>query len=85
MRTAYNLPCNVLSRRRRDYKSQGLGHLKNGNRTQALDCFQKSIDITPEMALNVMKVWKFMWIGVKPQNVPSILYIKFKMPVNHSR
>ena len=41
--------------RRSEYKSQGLEHLKSGNKTQASECFQKSIDITPEMALNVMK------------------------------
>ncbi|XP_028398743.1 exonuclease 1-like isoform X2 [Dendronephthya gigantea] len=41
--------------KRQDYRSQGIAHLKNGNRTQAFECFQKSVDITPEMALNVIK------------------------------
>ena len=41
---------------RSDSKSKGLAFLRAGNRGQALEYFQKCVDITPEMALEVIKV-----------------------------
>ncbi|XP_022800229.1 exonuclease 1-like [Stylophora pistillata] len=40
---------------RQENKAKGLAFLRAGNRQQALDCFQKCVDITPEMALEVIK------------------------------
>jgi len=40
---------------RQENKAKGLAFLRAGNRQQALECFQKCVDITPEMALEVIK------------------------------
>ena len=50
-------PLNFLfSRTRQENKAKGLAFLRAGNRQQALECFQKCVDISPEMALEVIKV-----------------------------
>ena len=46
----------VFGRTRQENKAKGLAFLRAGNRQQALECFQKCVDITPEMALEVIKV-----------------------------
>ena len=43
-------------RTRQENKAKGLAFLRAGNRQQAVECFQKCVDITPEMALEVIKV-----------------------------
>jgi exonuclease-1 len=43
-------------RSRQDNKAKGLALLRAGNKSQAFECFQKCVDITPEMALEVIKV-----------------------------
>ncbi|KAM7433475.1 Rad2 nuclease [Porites harrisoni] len=40
---------------RQENKAKGLAFLRAGNRQQALECFQKCVDISPEMALEVIK------------------------------
>ncbi|XP_029187428.2 exonuclease 1-like isoform X2 [Acropora millepora] len=40
---------------RQENKAKGLAFLRAGNRQQAVECFQKCVDITPEMALEVIK------------------------------
>lgn len=42
--------------KRKENRSLGMSYLQSGDRTRALDHFQKSIDITPEMAYKVVKV-----------------------------
>jgi len=49
----------LLERTRQENKAKGLAFLRAGNRQQALECFQKCVDITPEMALEVIKVCSF--------------------------
>ena len=61
------------SRTRQENKSKGLAFLRAGNRQQALESFQKCIDITPEMALDVIKVW-FLFSDV--QNYNMYMYIE---------
>lgn len=51
----YNL-CFCHYRTRQENKAKGLAFLRAGNRQQAVECFQKCVDITPEMALEVIKV-----------------------------
>ncbi|XP_020899632.1 exonuclease 1 isoform X2 [Exaiptasia diaphana] len=41
---------------RQENKAKGLAFLRAGNKTQACECFQKCVDVTPEMALEVIKV-----------------------------
>ena len=53
---SFNKNVIVLERTRQENKAKGLAFLRAGNRTQALECFQKCVDITPEMALEVIKV-----------------------------
>jgi len=43
-------------RSRQENKAKGLALLRAGNKSQAYECFQKCVDITPEMALDVIKV-----------------------------
>ena len=43
-------------RSRQKYKAKGMEFLRAGNKMQAMECFQKCVDITPEMALKVMQV-----------------------------
>jgi exonuclease-1 len=49
-------PPNDETRIREESKSRGLQYLKEGNSEAALECFQKSVDITPQMAHNLIKV-----------------------------
>lgn len=49
----------MFERTRQENKAKGLAFLRAGNRQQALECFQKCVDITPEMALEVIKVCCF--------------------------
>ena len=48
--------CSCHYRTRQENKAKGLAFLRAGNKQQAVECFQKSVDITPEMALEVIKV-----------------------------
>ena len=43
-------------RKRKEYRQRGKRFLLEGERSRAIDAFQKCVDVTPEMALNVMKV-----------------------------
>lgn len=43
-------------RKKRDaYLKQGKALLKDGNKSQAVECFQKCVDVSPEMALALIK------------------------------
>ena len=44
--------------RRTQYKSKGMAFLRAGNKKAAMDCFQKCVDITPEMALKLVESCK---------------------------
>lgn len=56
-------PLNFLfSRTRQENKAKGLAFLRAGNRQQALECFQKCVDISPEMALEVIKVLMLLFV-----------------------
>ena len=56
-------PLNFLfSRTRQENKAKGLAFLRAGNRQQALECFQKCVDISPEMALEVIKVLLLLFV-----------------------
>ena len=61
----FNNNVTMFERTRQENKAKGLAFLRAGNRQQALECFQKCVDITPEMALEVIKVCCFarceMW------------------------
>ena len=37
-------------------RDKGNALLREGKRSEAMDCFQKSVDISPEMALALIKV-----------------------------
>jgi exonuclease-1 len=41
--------------KRNEYRQRGKRFLSEGERSRAIDAFQKCIDVTPEMALNVMQ------------------------------
>ena len=51
-----------FSRARQENKAKGLAFLRAGNRQQALECFQKCVDISPEMALEVIKVLVLLFV-----------------------
>ena len=36
-------------------RDRGKALLKEGKKSQAVDCFQKSVDVSPEMALALIK------------------------------
>ena len=38
------------------YKEKAAQHLLEGNRKAAQECFERCVDVTPEMARTVMKV-----------------------------
>ncbi|XP_064402731.1 exonuclease 1-like [Halichondria panicea] len=41
--------------RRREYREKGKQLLKDGRRSEAVDCFQKCVDVSPDMALALIK------------------------------
>lgn len=43
-------------RKREENKAKGLEYLRAGDKKKAFECFQKCVDVTPEMAYQVMKV-----------------------------
>lgn len=51
-------PCHTLYdiRRRQANLQKGKALLKEGRKSEAMDCFQKSVDVSPEMALALIKV-----------------------------
>lgn len=59
-------------RLRSESKAKGLAFLRSGNRTQAQECFQKCVDITPEMALEVIKVSSYTITVHHPVMVTSM-------------
>lgn len=52
------------SRRRQTNLEKGKALLKEGKRSEAVDCFQKSVDVSPEMAHALIKVGREKWGGV---------------------
>eukprot|EP00118_Oscarella_pearsei_P004623 m.20057 g.20057 ORF g.20057 m.20057 type:complete len:628 (+) comp27964_c0_seq1:1398-3281(+) len=44
--------------KRKEFRTKGRQYLAEGDRSKAVDCFQKCIDITPEMAKEVMDACK---------------------------
>lgn len=45
-----------VGRRRQSYLAKGKELLREGKRSEAVDCFQKSVDVSHEMALALIKV-----------------------------
>lgn len=45
-----------LCRKRDAYLQKGKALLKDGKKSEAVDCFQKCVDVSPEMALAFIKV-----------------------------
>ena len=43
-------------RKRDSYRQKGKALLKDGKRSEAYECFQKCVDVSPEMALAFIKV-----------------------------
>ena len=43
-------------RKRVTYLQKGKALLREGKKSEAVDCFQKCVDVTPEMALAFIKV-----------------------------
>lgn len=52
----YHNVSDVIIRRRQLYLTKGKELLKQGKKSEAHDCFQKGVDISPEMALVFIKV-----------------------------
>ena len=50
-------------KRRKDYKEKGKALLREGKRSEAHDCFQKCIDVSPEMAHAFIKVCEYTEVG----------------------
>lgn len=48
--------CIALYRKRDTYLQRGKALLKEGKKSEAFDCFQKCVDVSPEMALAFIKV-----------------------------
>lgn len=46
----------VCLRKREMYLQKGKALLKEGKKSGAMDCFQKCVDVTPDMALALIKV-----------------------------
>ena len=55
-------------RRRQAYLTKGKELLKDGKRSEAVDCFQKSVDVSHEMALALIKVHRFTIVLVSIGN-----------------
>ena len=47
-------------KRRKEYKEKGRALLREGKRSEAHDCFQKCIDVSPEMAHAFIKVHRYV-------------------------
>lgn len=45
-------------------KIKGMEYLREGNVTAATSCFQRGVDITPQMAYNLIKVYFIGWINM---------------------
>lgn len=45
-----------LPRRRQSYLEKGKALMKEGKQSEAIDCFQRCVDVSPEMALAFIKV-----------------------------
>ena len=45
-----------VCRKRDAYLQKGKALLKEGKKSEAVDCFQKCVDVSPEMALAFIKV-----------------------------
>ena len=43
-------------KRRKEYKEKGKALLREGKRSDAYECFQKCIDVSPEMAHSLIEV-----------------------------
>ena len=43
-------------------RDKGKALLREGKRSEAFDCFQKCVDVSPEMALALIKVCGLEWI-----------------------
>jgi exonuclease-1 len=50
----------ITNRRRKDALSKGNALLAEGKKSQARDCFVKGVDVTPEMAYQLIKVSLFV-------------------------
>lgn len=48
--------CVCVCRKRDAYLQKGKALLKEGKKSEAVDCFQKCVDVSPEMALAFIKV-----------------------------
>ena len=46
----------MVNSSRKENRAKGLAFLRAGNKVEAVECFQRCVDITPEMALEVIKV-----------------------------
>ena len=46
----------MCCRRRADYLQRGKELLREGKKSEANDCFQRCVDVSPEMALALIKV-----------------------------
>ncbi|KAH8553521.1 PIN domain-like protein [Umbelopsis sp. PMI_123] len=44
--------------KREEYRAKGMEYLRTGERKKAFECFQKCVDVTPEMAYQVIKQLK---------------------------
>uniref|UniRef100_A0A0X3PIY6 Exonuclease 1 n=1 Tax=Schistocephalus solidus TaxID=70667 RepID=A0A0X3PIY6_SCHSO len=68
-----NLPAKAEteSRRRKSkkaYKEMAAQYLREGNRKAAQECFERCVDVTPEMARAVMKV-DFLYICIAREHI----------------
>lgn len=52
----YGYTRNHMNRRRKSYLEKGKALLAAGKKTDAYDCFQKCVNVSPEMALAFIKV-----------------------------
>lgn len=50
--------------KRAENRKQGMALLRDGRRSEAIDCFQRSLDVTPEMAHDLMAACRLAGIEV---------------------
>ena len=55
---------------RAKHKAKGMALLRAGKRSEAIDCFQKAVDVTPQMAKRVIDACKAE--GVEVIVAPSV-------------